>query len=493
MKRSSSGGAASRSRRANPSSLHRPHLAGAVHVSLDEVTAKGVPRPQRRLEVDRGAGLEPTQGGQRQGLVHHLGLEGAVRGGGHRQAGAAHRHRVARGKLCGEPGADAQAGALLAPLDLLDGPDLAHDAGEHAAACTTPAGARGRAGRRPSAPSPLPAPAWRRRSGRAPSPPASGLAPAPPSTIGAMNSRSSSTSPASRNEPARVGPPSSSMEVISRRPSSASAAATRACGSPSQTTTSAPALSRASVRAAGAAGEAITSSGASATEPTSRESSGSRASESKTTRVGWRTRAFSASPSAAGRRSRGEQRVVGERRADPDAHGVALGPPAVSQRPAGLAGDPLRVAARRRHPPVEAEGRLQDDERASRARVLSKRLIQQSGGGRLLAVRELHLDALVAQDPRAAAARLLARVLRGDHDARHPGRQDRVGARRLAALVGAGLERHVERGPRRLVTAGAAVLQRGDLGVADRRARRGSPRRSPRRRAPAPRRPAGWG
>ena len=46
-----------------------------------------------------------------------------------------------------------------------------------------------------------------------------------------------------------------------------------------------------------------------------------------------------------------------------------------------------------------------------------------------------------------------------------PGRQDRVGARRLAALVGAGLERHVQRRPRRLVTAGPAVLQRRHLGV----------------------------
>ena len=130
----------------------------------------------------------------------------------------------------------------VASPKLLDGADLAHDAREHP--LTTPAGARGPGGRRPSAPSPSRGPASRRRSTAAPSPAASGLAPAPPSTIGAMKSRSSSTSPASRNEPARVGPPSSSSEVIPRRPSSASAAATRAGGSPSQTISSAPASAK---------------------------------------------------------------------------------------------------------------------------------------------------------------------------------------------------------------------------------------------------------
>ena len=164
-------------------------------------------------------------------------------------------------------------------------------------------------------------------------------------------------------------------------------------------------------------------------------------------------------------RPRGEQRVVGQRGADPDADGVALGPPAVREGAAVLAGDPPRVAARARHPAVEAEGRLQEHERAARAGVLSKGLIQKPRGGRLGAVGQLDLDALVAKDPRAAAARLLARVLGGDHDARDPRREDGPGAGRLAPLVGAGLESHVQGRPRRVVSPGAAVVQGRDLGV----------------------------
>ena len=93
--------------------------------------------------------------------------------------------------------------------------------------------------------------------------------------------------------------------------------------------------------------------------------------------------------------------------------------------------------------------------------------------------------------PRPAA--FSRRVLGGDHDPRDAGLEDRLGAGRLAALVGAGLERHVHRRAGRVVAAAAAVGDRGALGVqaaelgvvalADR----------PRRRGRSPRRPAGWG
>ena len=46
-----------------------------------------------------------------------------------------------------------------------------------------------------------------------------------------------------------------------------------------------------------------------------------------------------------------------------------------------------------------------------------------------------------------------------------PGLEDRLDAGRLAALVGAGLERHVHRRPARVLAAGAAVGQRRPLGV----------------------------
>ena len=86
--------------------------------------------------------------------------------------------------------------------------------------------------------------------------------------------------------------------------------------------------------------------------------------------------------------ARGEQRVVGERGADPDRDRVGLGAPAVHERAALRAGDPPRVAARGRGEAVEAERRLQRHQRPAGAGVLAKRLVQQPRGGRLGAVGE---------------------------------------------------------------------------------------------------------
>ena len=74
-----------------------------------------------------------------------------------------------------------------------------------------------------------------------------------------------------------------------------------------------------------------------------------------------------------------------------------------------------------------------------------------------------------------------------------PAASDRVGAGGLAPLMGAGLEADVHRRARRVDAAGAAVLQRGDLGMRLRRARRGSPRRAFRPRWRPRRRPVDWG
>src|SRR4051812_19132463 len=105
-----------------------------------------------------------------------------------------------------------------------------------------------------------------------------------------MKRRTSSISPASMNEPARCGPPSSRRLVTggSREPSWSSAEAIRA-GSfwPVATTTSTPAVSSASVAPRGAARDTTTTSGTSRASATSLESSGRRAVESKTTRRGW--------------------------------------------------------------------------------------------------------------------------------------------------------------------------------------------------------------
>ena len=59
----------------------------------------------------------------------------------------------------------------------------------------------------------------------------------------------------------------------------------------------------------------------------------------------------------------------------------------------------------------------------------------------------------VAKDPGPTAGGLLARVVGADHDPSDPGLEDRLRAGRLAALVGAGLERHVHRRPGRVLAA----------------------------------------
>ena len=151
-------------------------------------------------------------------------------------------------------------------------------------------------------------------------------APARRSARGATKRRSSSISPASKKAPASVGPPSSSRLVTPRRPSSSSAAreplrrsrpaATDLGAGASQRRRRGRARRRRRRRRAAAPRRACA---------TSCESSGSRALESKTTRAGWR---------AAVDLARGQQRVVGERGADPDRDGVGLGAPAVHQRAA---------------------------------------------------------------------------------------------------------------------------------------------------------------
>ena len=104
---------------------------------------------------------------------------------------------------------------------------------------------------------------------------------------------------------------------------------------------------------------------------TSCESSGRRASESNTTRRGWRatpsTRAVSCGSSASAVPM-------------PDGHGVGLGAPAVRARAARLAGDPLGVAGAGGDLAVERHRGLEDHERAAGAGVLAERLVEQPRG-----------------------------------------------------------------------------------------------------------------
>ena len=142
-----------------------------------------------------------------------------------------------------------------------------------------------------------------------------------------------------------------------------------------------------------------------------------------------------------------------------------------------LAGDPGAVAGRGRGVAVERHRQLQGDQRQAGAGVLAEGLVEAARRGGLGAGGEGDLDAGVAEDARAAPGGLLARVLGGDHDAADPGREDRLDAGRLAAVVGARLQRHVHRRPGRVL---APLLRRRRAPPAlhaDRRARRGTPPR----------------
>ena len=210
--------------------------------------------------------------------------------------------------------------------------------------------------------------------------------------------------------------------------------------------------------------------------------SGSRASESNTTRFGWRV--------AVGR-ARRQQRVVGERRADADADGVDLAAPAVHEAAALLAGDPLRVAGLGRDLAVEAHRGLEDDVRAAGARVLAERLVQQA---RARATRRRRRSR--PRRPRRAGCRA-----RGRTPCR-VGSSEATTTRLMPALTIASVQGGVrpwwQQGssvtyivaPDRV---GRARSERRHLGVRRRRRRRGSPRPALRRRARPPRRRAGWG
>ena len=153
----------------------------------------------------------------------------------------------------------------------------------------------------------------------------------------------------------------------------------------------------------------------------------------------------------------GQQGVVGEDGADADRDRVGFGAPAVHQGAALIAGDPGRLARRRSRsaPSSDIASFSTTSGRPVRACLrkgwLSSRAARGLGPGR-----EADLDPAVAQDPRAAAGCLLARVLGGDHDAPDPRLEDRVDAGRLAPLVRAGLERHVHRRPGRILAPRAA-------------------------------------
>ena len=158
-----------------------------------------------------------------------------------------------------------------------------------------------------------------------------------------------------------------------------------------------------------------------------------------------------------------ELRVIGERGADADGHRVALGAPAVRAGAAGLAGDPLRLAALGGHLAVQGSRGLQADVGPAGAGVLAKRLVEQPCALGQLALGQLDCNPVVAQDARAAAGSVLGGIVGADDHARDARGGDRLRARGRLALVAAGLERHVHR--RAAQVRVACGGDRGRLGV----------------------------
>ena len=189
-----------------------------------------------------------------------------------------------------------------------------------------------------------------------------------------MKRRTSSTSPASRNAPARCGPPSSRIDVtrrveraelVERRADAGGLVLAR--GDDDVGAGHLERLGRGPRRGA-RHDDGQRDPGASLT---SLESTGRRAVESKTTRRGWWW-----TPSTA----RGELRVVGQRGADPDGDGVDLRAPPMGAAAAALARDPLGVAGARGDLPVERHGRLEEHPGPPGAGVLAEGLVDQPRG-----------------------------------------------------------------------------------------------------------------
>ena len=449
-------GRAIRSRRAKPSSVDRAHLADAVDVALDDVAAERLAGAQRRLEVDRRARRRARRawsarasGSSRRRRSRRRATAVAVR-----QTPSTQTESPSR-ELGGEARGDARAARRRSPR--VDPASTVPISSTIPVNITTPVSARGPACPRRGAPTRSPAGAAPRRSPPRPAPLASGR-PAP-SRSGAMNSASSSISPAARKEPASSAPPSSSREVTSRRPSSSSAAATvgsRSAGDLDHL--GAGVAKRADPRRRRARlGRRRRAAPRRSSRRAWSRAAGARSSRRRPWPAGARPRGRRRARSAAGRRRarcRSRPRPRRPRRA-------SGGPGRGSRVPRSSVESPELVAVK---PSRLSAAFSVTSGRPVRA-CLRKAWLASRAAAASAPSAKLDLDPLVAQDAGAAAAGLRARVVGGDHDPRDPGGEDRVGARRLAAVVRAGLERDVDRRPGRVVAALAAVGERGDLGV----------------------------
>ena len=142
---------------------------------------------------------------------------------------------------------------------------------------------------------------------------------------------------------------------------------------------------------------------------------------------------------------------------------------------------------------VEGDRQLQGDERQAGAGVLAEGLVEEAGGGRLLAGGEGRPRRRRRGGSRGRGRRPSRRGRRRRSPPARARLEDRVDAGRLAALVRAGLERHVHRRPGGVVAALRAVGERRPLRVQAAERRVEPLARAPRRRERSRRRPEDWG
>ena len=380
----------------------RADAADGVDVTLHDVAAERVADAERRLDVHRVAGREAAERRTRERLRRRRRTRGSPS-----SAPTTVRQTPATATESPTAAPAAVSGASTTsrePSKAATRSDLADDSREHATKVTARGGTPRAARLRPTAPTRR----WRSSSGAARSPRKRGPAPA---RTGATKRSSLSTKPAARNAVASVGPPSSRSDWT---PSAASARSSSSSG-PLRSSSSDP------------------------------SGSGPRPNAS---RRGWR-RGFDV--------ARVEPRRVGAHRAHPDRDGVGGGAQLVHAPPRLLARHP--AAARHGDATVERDRRLVGDERPAERLPHAPGLVLASRGE---IVEELDLDPGGAEALEPAPVDDRVRIASADDDARDSGGDDRVGARRRAPVVGARLERHVERRPARRV---AGLLERDRLRV----------------------------
>ena len=156
-------------------------------------------------------------------------------------------------------------------------------------------------------------------------------------------------------------------------------------------------------------------------------------------------------------RARAQQRVVCEHGANAYHDGSGGGAPLVDVLARGASGDPLGVPRAAGDLAVEGHGVFHGDVGGLVRDVVHPCAVERSA---LVCEHSLeHLDAGLAQRSNALAGNQRVGVCRTHHHAGDARVYERLGAGGLLALVAAGLERHVHRGPRGVDARAGAACQ----------------------------------